>query len=352
MLVNTFMDASIDLSNFADNAQKATSYNNLGNTTGNFTLDMSRINIGHVTGNHTVTLPTILDKSKQNICVFDFTTTNSAYPSITNTNIKKRNASIVYVANTGIAQSITGASNTSPIEITIATHGYMNGDTVLIDSVGGNTSANGTFTITVTGTNTFILNGSVGNADYTTGGTSSVYGVRNRLTCVSVNASDLWEVFIEQYGGSVIAFSQPTLSANGTLGGSSFAVAASSEFSGRPAYAGVDGTSACWTLTGVPGSYTWYNPTAILITNLAITNGIAGATADIIYGYTVEGSNDNSNWTSLASGTNGVTTNTTWNIPINTTNYYKYFRMSISSGSTGAPGFQESVISGYYIQNY
>jgi hypothetical protein len=69
-------------------------------------------------------------------------------------------------------KSITGATNATPIAITCTAHGYSTGDTVVVTSVAGNTNANGTWEITNTGTNTFTLDGSAGNAAYTSGGTA------------------------------------------------------------------------------------------------------------------------------------------------------------------------------------
>ena len=70
-------------------------------------------------------------------------------------------------------RSVTGASNTTPITITTSSiHGYSTGDTVVITAVAGNTNANGTWEITVTGTGTFTLDGSAGNAPWTSGGTA------------------------------------------------------------------------------------------------------------------------------------------------------------------------------------
>ena len=68
-------------------------------------------------------------------------------------------------------KSITGATNATPISITCTAHGYSTGDTVVVASVGGNNAANGTWEITNTGANTFTLDGSAGNAAYTSGGT-------------------------------------------------------------------------------------------------------------------------------------------------------------------------------------
>lgn len=69
------------------------------------------------------------------------------------------------------AKNITGATNATPISITCAGHGYSTGDTVVLASVGGNTTAIGVWEITVTGTDTFTLDGSVGSGTWTSGGT-------------------------------------------------------------------------------------------------------------------------------------------------------------------------------------
>jgi hypothetical protein len=72
--------------------------------------------------------------------------------------------------------SITNATNAEPIVITSAAHGYKEGAIVTIDSVGGNSNANGDWVVTNADTNTFELYttagvASVGNNAYTTGGT-------------------------------------------------------------------------------------------------------------------------------------------------------------------------------------
>jgi hypothetical protein len=72
-------------------------------------------------------------------------------------------------ANVPVA--VTGASNASPIVVTSAGHSLNTGDAISISGVAGNTAANGTFTVTKVDANTFSLNGSTGNAAYTSGGT-------------------------------------------------------------------------------------------------------------------------------------------------------------------------------------
>jgi hypothetical protein len=82
------------------------------------------------------------------------------------------------ISETGTPQTITQVTNSgvSPIVITSANHGLTTGQQVYITGVGGNTAANNTttnpaWTITVNDANTFSLNGSTANGDYTTGGT-------------------------------------------------------------------------------------------------------------------------------------------------------------------------------------
>jgi hypothetical protein len=85
-----------------------------------------------------------------------------------------------YIEDLGIANNLGGlgpsfsignCSNASPIEVTTdVAHPYQTGDVVYIDGVNGNTAANGKWTITKTGTTTFTLDGSTGNAAYTDGG--------------------------------------------------------------------------------------------------------------------------------------------------------------------------------------
>jgi hypothetical protein len=76
-----------------------------------------------------------------------------------------------YGTNTDSTASrpITGATNTSPIKITITGANFTNGDSIFIDNVRGNVAANGLWTIAGVSGQTFTLNGSHGNGAYTTG---------------------------------------------------------------------------------------------------------------------------------------------------------------------------------------
>lgn len=69
------------------------------------------------------------------------------------------------------ANQITGASDATPIVITTAAaHGLSTGNKVAITRVGGNTAANGNWTVTVLSSTTFELDASVGNGTYTGAG--------------------------------------------------------------------------------------------------------------------------------------------------------------------------------------
>jgi hypothetical protein len=69
----------------------------------------------------------------------------------------------------GTSQTVTNATNASPIAITVTAHGYSTGNRVSLSEVQGNTAANGEWTITVIDANTFTLNGSTGNNNFISG---------------------------------------------------------------------------------------------------------------------------------------------------------------------------------------
>lgn len=74
-----------------------------------------------------------------------------------------------YVA-TGGSGAVAGATNATPVVITSAGHGLVTGDRVKLVGVGGN-DVNDTWDVTVLSADAFSLDGSVGNGDYTGGGT-------------------------------------------------------------------------------------------------------------------------------------------------------------------------------------
>lgn len=179
---------------------------------------------------------------------------------------------------------------------------------------------------------------------------STVSGTRNRLVFTTIDGGSSWEVELFQYGGVETTFSQPTLSADGTLGGSSFAVYLSNIWASEYAYHAFDNNSSTIMAT-TSGSYlTIYNPAALKASSLTITNG--GSQGQYaIQGYTLYGSNDNSTFTTLTSGTNTNLTNaSTWtiDIPSISQGYYQYYKLVVAN-STGYINEAQITVSGVYI---
>lgn len=173
---------------------------------------------------------------------------------------------------------------------------------------------------------------------------------------VSTQADGIYYVFKDYVGGSLTLFkqpeswTQPVLSSNGTLGGSSFAVTQSSAYSGRNAYLAFNNnTSDFWTSAG--SSYTanadgstgseyiiFYNPDKLNVSKLTFTNRSDSGRLDAPKSWSLYGSDDNSNWTLVGTYTN---TNTvaggTWSQDISGF-YYNYGKIlvnSINNTSTG-----------------
>ncbi len=92
-----------------------------------------------------------------------------------------------------VSADVIGASNTTPITIkTAAPHGLVTGTPVVVSGVLGNSAANGSFTVTVTGADTFTLDKSAGNGNWSHGGQimASTYDVAAIQTvCVSALAA-------------------------------------------------------------------------------------------------------------------------------------------------------------------
>src|SRR5574344_1041050 len=71
--------------------------------------------------------------------------------------------------------TVSNATNATPIVATVVAHPFITGDKVQISGVGGNTAANGVFTITKIGVDTLSLDGSVGNGAFTSNGSVIIY---------------------------------------------------------------------------------------------------------------------------------------------------------------------------------
>src|SRR5574344_1574492 len=105
--------------------------------------------------------------------------------------------------------TVSNATNATPIVITAVGHGFLTGDKVYISDVGGNTAANGTFTITKIGTDTFSLDDSVGNGTFDANGTAII---------VPTSAGNLIsKAYLDANAGALKISALGTVSSNITL---------------------------------------------------------------------------------------------------------------------------------------
>lgn len=126
-------------------------------------------------------------------------------------------------------------------------------------------------------------------------------------------------------------WTQPVITSNGTIGGSSFAVSATQSHEGNPAHKMFDNnTNGNWVSAGVEDDLILYNPTPIRIIKLGMTNRNESPVRPIANG-TIYGSNDGNVYTEITSFTNTVETQSgTWSVDLsNNANYYKYYKLSL-----------------------
>lgn len=139
-------------------------------------------------------------------------------------------------------------------------------------------------------------------------------------------------------GEKELPWTQPALSANGTIGGDRFACAASSEQAsdGYGAYKAFNNNNdESWFAKAKPPQWLeWYNPVPLKITKIIFATGTtySGITVSCIKDYIIQASIDGNSWINIYTGVNsvkGVKTIVTANI--NNVSAYKYWRIYIVS---------------------
>lgn len=98
-------------------------------------------------------------------------------------------------------KTITGATNATPVVVTATAHGFSDGDAVTIQNVIGNTAANGVWIVDNPTTNTFELQGSVGNAAYVSGG-EAVSLISQHLSAIAAALDEVGDGTVGLKGGS------------------------------------------------------------------------------------------------------------------------------------------------------
>lgn len=149
----------------------------------------------------------------------------------------------------------------------------------------------------------------------------------------------------EYYKKNYKTFTRPNLTANGTMGGSSFACDQQGYYTdpGRPqqAWYCFDGnrttTGNEWQINSVnTGAYywiSWYNPEPLKLILVQICNSSGEYS---VKDYILSGSDDNTLWTELVSGTNNNTTGLgLWIITVpESTKEYKYWKLECKPRSS------------------
>ena len=123
-------------------------------------------------------------------------------------------------------------------------------------------------------------------------------------------------------------FIQPILTANGTMGGDSFAVEQSSTLSSYYAYKMFDNNASTEAVADYSNAYfTFYNPNPLNVTAIAITNDSDSRRA--IQTCKVSVSNDGTTFTDIYTYSDGSTGSQTWTIDLSSnTGYYNYYRVT------------------------
>ena len=135
-----------------------------------------------------------------------------------------------------------------------------------------------------------------------------------------------------------VAFQQPLLSENGTLGGSSFAVTANQN--SQWAFDAFNNANSEWGGNAVPSStnpseITIYNPEPLNVSSIVIQNG--KVTSQVWSTGSVFGSNEGTNWTLLKTFTNEIrTADALARLTLDATVAYKYIKISFTSNSANA----------------
>lgn len=134
-----------------------------------------------------------------------------------------------------------------------------------------------------------------------------------------------------------IDFVQPVLSSNGTMGGDSFAVAASSYYNNTvQPYCATKHDGSRWQSNngyGFPQWLTYYVPDGLVLSSVTFNNvGGQDGNGQYVFGtYEFLVSNDNSTWTSLGSFTNTYIGSDDFDVDISTTESYKYFKINVTA---------------------
>ena len=138
-------------------------------------------------------------------------------------------------------------------------------------------------------------------------------------------------------------FVAPYLTYNGTMGKDKFAAKAITEYSSSyQAYMAFDNsTSSQWASSGTqnPSWISFYNPKPLKVSSLEMRNRTS---AENFTGGSVYGSNNNTTWNKLCDYSTTITSaNAYWNIPVNSPDFYNYYKIEGTSMTGTNQGFTD-----------
>lgn len=129
-------------------------------------------------------------------------------------------------------------------------------------------------------------------------------------------------------------YTRPNLTANGTVGSGDFAVTGSSAYSTATTYfKAMDGDSSTyWRPNANSATYTMYCSKPLRMTYITANFTGTSYVTEIV---NVQGSSDNSNWTTITFSKQSSSTTTSYKYSLTNSNYYKYYKLTWSSTSKG-----------------
>ena len=229
---------------------------------------------------------------------------------------------------TGITEGATvniTADLTSYNKITLSTGAAGLTATAIINGL--------TFPMTEESSGNYSINviGSGTTVDYFIEGGSNYIDASGSVT---TTGSDITEA-ITLTPATELTFTRPNLTADGTLGGSSFAVKniGASTLISTYAWRAVDNSATTFWNGNTPSSgdkiYVFYNPDALKVSELTYTYN---STSYIATAVSIEGSNNNSTWETITSTYSG--SSTTYTSTLTNNKFYKYYKLTFTPYSS------------------
>ena len=223
----------------------------------------------------------------------------------------------------GSSVNITADLTTSnKITLSIGVTGLLTKFTIDGVTFDATDEGNGNYSISVVGSGTVV--------DYFINGGSSYMDAEGTITTTGSNITEA----ITLTPAIESTFVRPDLTADGTLGGNSFAVKDIGAGTSTSTYAwrAVDNSNTTFWNGNTPAgnkTYVFYNPDVLKVSELTYTYS---STSYIATAVSIEGSNDNSTWEDITSTYSG--SSTTYTSTLTNSKYYKYYRLTFTPYST------------------